>query len=287
MHKNFLLVLLLLIVYSCGDSYEKTTLWKIEGNGITQPSYLFGTIHIGCNIKLRKKVLKALEETETLVMELEPEEMWPEQTDEDEYIKIPNGKTLKEHMTPDEYALVRDYFLNFLEFDLDLYPTIHPITLGVTTVPPELRCYEYDSYEGVLTDAANENNKEIAGLETSQFQLETIASASVEEHVGYLIRAAKTGKPTSSDPLRMLVIHYKNQDLDGLSRIIFSDKYFKSFRMNEALLDKRNVNWLPKIDSMVNKRPTLVAVGVGHLIGEKGLIRLLEEKGYELIPVLK
>lgn len=287
MQKNLLLVVLLLFLYGCGDSYEKTTLWKIEGNGLSAPSYLFGTIHIGCNLKLRKKVLRALEETDVLVLEVDPKDYWDDSETEEEFIQIPDGKSLRDYMSADEYSLVREYLFDMLEFDLDYYATAHPIQLGVTTVPPELRCYEHDSYERVLADAAYESEKETGGLETTEFQRETIATASVEEHVNYLIKAAKSGKPTSSDPLRMLVIHYKNQDLDGLSRIIFSDKYFKSYRMNETLLDKRNANWIPKIDSMVHKKPSLVAVGVGHLIGEKGLIKLLEEQGYELTPVLK
>ncbi|MEP2935105.1 MAG: TraB/GumN family protein [Gilvibacter sp.] len=286
MRLTFLSVLLAIICYGCGDSYEDTTLWKIEGNGLTTPSYLFGTIHIGCNISLRKKVLRALEETEKLILEIDPDELYSEEYFE-EYAELPEGKILQDYMSPEDYTLVREYLLDFVDFDLNEYPTIHPMALRITNVPPELRCLEQDSYEGVLTDYAWENDMQTGGLETMEFQTGLISKAPVEEYVGYLLKAAKSGKPSSSDPLRMIVIHYKNQNLDGLSRVIFSDKYFKSYRMNETLLDERNLNWIPKIDSIVNKQSTTIAVGVGHLIGEKGLIKLLEEKGYTLTPILK
>ena len=43
----------------------------------------------------------------------------------------------------------------------------------------------------------------------------------------------------------------------------------------------RNMKWLPKVESFIGKDENyLVIVGVGHLVGEDGLVKLLKDKGH-------
>lgn len=44
---------------------EKTVLWEVSGNGLENPSYLFGTIHIICpdDLDLSPKIINALEKS--------------------------------------------------------------------------------------------------------------------------------------------------------------------------------------------------------------------------------
>jgi uncharacterized protein YbaP (TraB family) len=48
------------------------------------------------------------------------------------------------------------------------------------------------------------------------------------------------------------------------------------------LLIKRNIVMANRIDSLVGKTSTMIAVGAGHLGGTGGLIALLKKKGYQL-----
>lgn len=53
--------------------------------------------------------------------------------------------------------------------------------------------------------------------------------------------------------------------------------------VNEALITVRNQNWLPKIEGYIySDRSHLIVVGVGHLVGEQGIIHMLESKGYPI-----
>lgn len=48
------------------------------------------------------------------------------------------------------------------------------------------------------------------------------------------------------------------------------------------LLDERNIKWIPKIKADFDSgKPTSIVVGAGHMLGPKGLIALLERKGYK------
>lgn len=52
---------------------EKTLLWKISGNGLTQPSYIFGTIHMICeeDFLWDNRIEQAFNSTEHLVLEVD------------------------------------------------------------------------------------------------------------------------------------------------------------------------------------------------------------------------
>lgn len=56
----------------------------------------------------------------------------------------------------------------------------------------------------------------------------------------------------------------------------------ESARMEELLLDRRNLSWLPVILDAAEQQDILVAVGAAHLIGENGLVSLLENHGFAL-----
>jgi uncharacterized protein YbaP (TraB family) len=53
----------------------------------------------------------------------------------------------------------------------------------------------------------------------------------------------------------------------------------------EALLDKRNQNWIPLIEKNITSKPTFIAFGAGHLGGKNGVVALLRAKGYTLTPI--
>ncbi len=56
---------------------QNSLLWKIEGNGLEHPSYLFGTVHIydTTEFKLPQAIFGYLEECQAYAMEINPEEM--------------------------------------------------------------------------------------------------------------------------------------------------------------------------------------------------------------------
>ena len=49
----------------------------------------------------------------------------------------------------------------------------------------------------------------------------------------------------------------------------------------QALVVNRNKDWLPYIErALQEKKPVFIVVGALHLVGKKGLVSLLKEKGY-------
>lgn len=56
-------------------------------------------------------------------------------------------------------------------------------------------------------------------------------------------------------------------------------------KMEEALMIRRNIAWIPVIESAADEGQTLVAFGALHLPGEKGVLNLLEQNGWTITPL--
>ena len=53
----------------------------------------------------------------------------------------------------------------------------------------------------------------------------------------------------------------------------------------DILIYNRNRNWVQKLKTLMPEKSLTIAVGAGHLAGEKGLIKLLRKEGYSVKPV--
>ena len=49
---------------------------------------------------------------------------------------------------------------------------------------------------------------------------------------------------------------------------------------NDRLIYNRNRNWLKVMPAIMKQSPTFFAVGVGHIVGEKGILEELRKAGY-------
>lgn len=51
------------------------------------------------------------------------------------------------------------------------------------------------------------------------------------------------------------------------------------------MLKNRNKRWLDQLPALMEKESLFIAVGAGHLVGDEGLIKGLQAKGYTLKPI--
>ncbi len=57
-------------------------------------------------------------------------------------------------------------------------------------------------------------------------------------------------------------------------------------KYEDILLTNRNKSWISQLKNIMRKESVFVAVGAGHLVGEKGLINSLRKAGYKVEPLL-
>ena len=90
---------------------DQSLLWRISGNGLKQPSYLFGTIHLipKADLNFSQGTLNALNRSKKIVFEIDIKEMTSLRTQFSLMNKafMKGGKTLKNLLPEEDYALVK------------------------------------------------------------------------------------------------------------------------------------------------------------------------------------
>jgi uncharacterized protein YbaP (TraB family) len=269
---------------------ENALLWKIDGNGITEPSYLYGTIHLidAEAYFLPSGTLTAMENTKKMVFEIDMNEM----SDMGNMMSIMNkafmndGKTLKDLLSPEDYEMVDAHFAK-IGMPLMMLERMKPMFLTVFASgdmdPSGLQSGSLKSYEMEFLEIAKSSKKPIAGLETIEFQMSVFDSIPYQAQADMLIETIKSGN-TGSDQMKEMVQMYKDQNINAMISMI-TDEDEQLSEYEDVLLSKRNKAWIAGIKTMVSEMPTFFAVGAGHLAGKNGVINLLKKEGYTLTPI--
>ncbi len=83
-----------------------------------------------------------------------------------------------------------------------------------------------------------------------------------------------------------LVRYWKAGDESKMNKLLFEDALSENPAFSaiyDSLIYQRNNQMSLKIDAMLKQQGSyFVVVGSGHLIGEKGIVGLLKEKGYKV-----
>jgi len=280
--KHFLLGLTA-VLSSFGAVSQNTMLYKISGNGLKQPSYLFGTIHITCEATLEKPVLDALDKTSQLYLELDMDDPSMQATMMSGMM-MKGGKTMSSMVSEEDFKVLDDFVKEKVGVSAIMLNTMKPFMVSTMFLPYLLDC-PMQSIESELVKVSKEQNEEIFGLEAVEEQLAVFDAIPYEVQMQELIKSVKSGFASDREEIRRVMELYKNKDLNSLlSSIADSDNKITAEHQDE-LLFTRNENWVPRIEKVMKEKPTFFGVGAAHLPGDKGVIELLKKKGYKVEPV--
>ena len=114
-------------------------------------------------------------------------------------------------------------------------------------------------------------------LETVEYQIGIFDSMAAEAQIEFLIAAAEMVEETKP-MLDAMVAEWLEGDADALAAIM--NEEMSDPVVAEALLYKRNANWAEWIDARMEQPGTVfIAVGAGHLAGERSVQDLLAQRG--------
>jgi len=273
---------------------ENSLIWEISGNGLEKPSYLYGTIHIigKEDFFLTDPTVAAFDKSEKVVFEIDMEEMSNPLIMFSllKNLTMPDGITLKTLLKPEDYAFVHEKFskLGFPPFVTGMFDKVKPMFLTAFASgdmdPNGLQNGSMVSYEMEFMQMAQNQELEMGGLETIEFQMSIFDSIPYQAQADMLLESMKL-EGEGMDELDIMVDLYKKQDLIGMEAMFNSDAGGLG-EWDDILLNKRNENWIPIMETMMPKKPTFFAVGAGHLVGEQGVVALLRKQGYTLKPLL-
>ncbi|KOH44460.1 TraB/GumN family protein [Sunxiuqinia dokdonensis] len=308
--------LLTLIIFCCCGSDKNTDgglLWRITGNGLQEPSYLFGTNHgmSGDFLNQVPHFFEVLDSVKQLAVESDP--ATPGRLD---LIK-PVNKYLspqfsyRDLLNEDEIAVLDTLLSRYAKVDSEKinsapFHLLINLQMGITRneslkwaeVNPYLRMVDFSrnidsrilkiakfrSYPIVELDSEEEMDR--LGLrdwsilfssDDLQVQAKEVIRALVDLEKDSLIAITKKGQEA-----------YYAQDLNSTGQWSTHPKLLKDKKAEEIyynMCTARNIFWIERIVSAIEQQPTMIAVGVGHLPGEKGVINLLRDQGFTVQPV--
>jgi uncharacterized protein YbaP (TraB family) len=285
----FFVSLVSIAAYSQNKNDNNTLLWKISGNGLEKPSYLYGTIHMLCSddAKLSPNFIKAIRNCDEVYFEVDMDNLF-EMLGAMSKMKMLGDTTLKDLLSGTDYEKVKAYFqTKNSPLPFSMLETFKPMLAASTLEEGSLPCDNTTMMEQVIMQEAKENDKKVRGLETMSYQAGILDSIpyklQAEQLVSYIDNASKSGDKDDK-MMEAMFDAYKKQDLQKLEEMMVeTDMGMAGF--TDILLYHRNQNWVKKLKTLMAEKALIIAVGAGHLPGEKGVISLLRKEGYQVTPV--
>jgi uncharacterized protein YbaP (TraB family) len=288
-------VLLLSGLVACGQKPKvpaatpanNTLLWRITGNGLHKPSYLFGTMHMLCadDIELSDSLRTAIGRADQVYLELDMDNMF-EMLGAMQNMKMRGDTTLSDLLTKDEYKKVKEHFNakgGLMPFAM--LENFKPLmTAAMLSEQQFATCDHMISMEQLIMKEAKNADIPLKGLETMNYQLSIFDKIPYKLQAKQLYQMITRTDKHEKDELTILTDAYRKQQLEKLEELTTKDDMgIQNF--TDVLLYDRNKNWTEKMQSMMSKSAVVVAVGAGHLPGQKGVINLLRKAGYKVDPV--
>lgn len=290
MKRNLLFTFILLIAAAMGCKAQ--IFYKVEGNGLKSPSYLFGTHHFAPTSMLDSlpQVKEALNNADCVVGELDmtANPMAMVQTMQ-AHMMAPADSTISKLVDEKQFAYM-DSVVTALTggISLRLFDTMKPIAVEVTVsgmlAAKELQ--ETGQLDTYFQQVAKLQNKQIKGLETADFQAQVLFDVmpidkQLESLISVLEKPDEIMKATHE-----LTNAYLSRDADAIWEIGKESSKDSDGEFFEILLTKRNEAWMQKLPSMMEEAPLFIAVGALHLYGDNGIIESLRKAGYTVTPIL-
>ena len=293
---------LLFAVVSCIVSNAQL-LYKVSHKNLAKPSYIVGTYHLAPasfidSIPGAKAALDAVDVVcgEVVMSEMESRES---QKKVMEAMTLPDGKSLTDVLTADEMQRLNAYMDKLLGMNLD-----NPLLknqMGKMTpmaLSTQLQVVQYMKLtpgfnpmkliDVHFQKVAKKAGKTVAGLETVDFQIETLYKGTTLERQKQQLLCMVDNDGYYALQMKELSAAYFAQDMQALLEI--TDEKMGNLcdstpQEEEALIYGRNAAWVEKMPAMMGEASTLFVVGAAHLPGEKGVLELLKAKGYTVEAV--
>jgi hypothetical protein len=281
-----LLFSLLLLLFSFGSHAQyQGLLWKISGNGLSAPSFLYGTMH-SANSRVyhfSPEVMKSLNTADAFAMELLIDSSMLDMG-LIAMLMMTDGTTLDKLFTKKEYAILDSMVQKSFGYPVSLFNTIQPIIFlalleDATASADSSRDLPLDLY---FLEEAKKLNKKTIGIESLAEQLTALQALNYKEQAQLISRELKQKKNSGSDFSDLMSIYAKG-DLDSLDKMNRKDPMPK--KMEKALLGDRNIRMAERIDYIIEEQSTFIAIGALHLPAKDGVIELLRKKGFTVTPL--
>ena len=261
---------------------RSTTLWKVDS--AQNSVYILGSIHVlkKENYPLNEKIYQAFDESPNAVFEVDLDGLTSPEVQMEVLTTgfYTDGRNLEAAISPESYAFVKTQ-LKDRGMNIEQFQPMKPWMIATTIMTLELQKLGFEMNQGVdkhLFDRAKATGKHIQGLETIEYQLGLFDNLSPKTQELFLLQTLGE-LAIFETQINNVVEAWTQGRTEGLEGMLDNMRQFPE--VYEALITKRNKNWIPHIETFLEqKEKYLIVVGTLHVLGEEGLLAMLKKKGY-------
>jgi uncharacterized protein len=263
-------------------SFSRGLLWKVQAKG-GRASYLFGTMHSDDDrvLALPAAVKNAFDNAPTFAVEVVG--------DDASVRKFLNSMVTREPQLPallgdEDYARV-DHLLAEHGIPSEARPRLKPWAAMVTLLQP--RGATGMVLDRVLLHDAKQRHKRIRALESVEEQIIAFDGMAQESQVRLLHEVAKR-YPDIQQSVGPLIEAYLARDLAMLWRLNVetmagdSEAQADNQMFFNRILFDRNERFAHRLAPLLRSGNAFVAFGALHLYGERGVLTLLQQRGFKV-----
>ena len=286
----FCFIAALLFFFSLSQGYalghQKSFLWKVQSKSATV--YVLGSLHAlkRETYPLPGKIEEAFRESDVLVVEANINEMPLEGImGMLEAALYTGNEGLESHLSKETYEFAKAR-LNGFGMPIELFHKSKPWFLALMITALEMQRLGFDPEYGIdnyfLKKAVGA--KRIMELESVTYQMNLLSTLSAGDQESFLLYTLRD-LDIFARKMDTLTKAWSTGDTEALESIV-SEGVQDDPRMTpifEKLIYERNKIMASRIEGFLKTGGRyFVVVGAGHLVGKRGIIELLKEKGYSV-----
>jgi uncharacterized protein YbaP (TraB family) len=250
-----------------------------------------GSIHFADQsfYPLRAEIEQAFERSDYLVVELDVNALDPDTYNQMISRKgvYPDGKSIRDAVSDETLQALRAR-LRQLNVPFDAVKSYKPGVLVLTMTAIQVMQMGFDPQLGIdfyfLEKAARQPVKQVVELETLEQQLSLFIDIPDGD---LLLKETLYSMDETESMMAEMVSYWKKGDENAMDKLLFEDsldEYPAFAKIYDSLFYARNRNMVSSIEPMLEQdgKVYFVVVGSGHLIGNKGIVNVLKQKGYKV-----
>ncbi|MCZ6499894.1 MAG: TraB/GumN family protein [Gammaproteobacteria bacterium] len=281
-----LFLLLILPLAAVAGPEQRGLVYAVQSDEVTL--YLTGSIHVlrEDDYPLPAVLSEVYGKSDALIMEIDLDDLDPLESAAliRSLAMAPNGSDLRSLMGEASFNRSMESALA-LGIDLERFGEVRPWFAALMVLEWSLRKAGYSPENGVeqhFLRQAIADKKPIEGLETMEQQLNIFASLSDAEQ-GMFLEKTLAELDQLTDEIDKLLVAWKTGD-DGVLESLLLDSFDEFPELFDELVDQRNQAWDRQLTEILRHgvKDYMVIVGALHLLGERGVIELLRQRGFEV-----
>ncbi|HEB83173.1 MAG TPA: TraB/GumN family protein [Gammaproteobacteria bacterium] len=285
-----LIVYGLLCFTSAQAANDRAFFWQVTSPDNGASVYLLGSIHFADKsfYPLRTEIEDAFRQSDALVVELNIEKLDPNAYNRivAEKGRYTDGKTIRDVLSKETWLQLQQR-LKQMKLSYDAVKHYKPGILVLTLTSVQLMQMGFDPALGIdmhFLALATQQKKKIIELETLEQQLDLFLDI---PDADLLLKETLYSMDESEQMMVDMISYWKSGNEKQMNQLLFEDAindYPEFAKIYDSLFYQRNRKMTEKINAMLKQGGSyFVVVGAGHLLGARGVVRLLGGRGYDVV----